>query len=515
MKSLLRVLSFLLMSVFAVSGEAATYCVSNASQLHSALKGVMTSTDTIIRIKVRTGTYQATAQAPFELVQQHSNQTVEVSGGWSGANGACDNKSWDSGQTILLGTTTKPALFVVAGIRISGLPGDPAPVNSLVHVHGLSLRNSNYTPAYEFDEEEYDEGFQWDSIETVSACLNGLVGGGNQLALEYLDIRNCTAPNNGDALAHLENYGSTLLARNISARNGSDKLNGGMYVLTSGSNAVSRLSQLSLTTTNSTSFTGLPRYALDLRAYRGGTVHLSNSVVWDTRSNGAAVDGIRALTGRWNHQDLAWEQGSLGAAHLKRVHSAGIYLPAGAGPINTLTLTSGDPKFVAPGNPIPRSDSPLVNSGVGDPEGGTGTYDVTGKARVQGGKVDVGAFEYPAPVNQAPNLDDDMLSLPSNQAVGSMVKQFAAYDDGLPTPGTLVYTLQSIQTSPAGLQNPFTLQTNGKLVLSQALPQGQSAVYSLVVKVCDPAPLCDTGTLSITSTPAAPQQSAIFKNGFE
>lgn len=515
MKSLLRLLSALPLWAFAVSGNAATHCVSNASQLHAALSGVMNSTDTLIRIKVRIGTYQATAQAPFELVQQNSNQTVEVSGGWSGANGACDDKSRDPNQTILVGSTTKPALFVVAGIRISGLPGGPAPINSLVHVHGFSLRNGNYTPAYEVDDDEYDDGFQWDSHETVSACLNGLVGGGNQLALEYLDIRNCTAPNNGDALAHLENYGSTLLARNISARNGSDKLSGGIYVLTSGSGAVSRLSHLSLTTTNSTTFAGLSRYALDLRAYRGGTVHLSNSVVWDARSNGVAVDGIRALTGRWNFEDLAWEQGSLGAAHLTRVHSPGISLPAGAGSINTLVLTSGDPKFVASGNPIPRSDSPLVDSGVDNPEGGTGTYDVTGKVRVQGGKVDVGAFEYPAPVNQAPILGDATLSLPSNQAVGSIVKQFAASDDGLPAPGTLVYTLQSIQTSPTGLPNPFTLQSNGKLVLSQSLPQGQSTVYSLVVKVCDPAPLCDTGTLSITSNPVAPQQSAIFKNGFE
>ena len=418
MKTLQRALFFLSFLIFSASSQAATHCVSNAAQLASTLSSASNSTDALVRIKLRIGTYQATAQAPFMFWQKASNQTVEISGGWSGANGACTDMSRDPTQTVLLGATTKPALWLVAGVN-PGLPGSPAPANSTLHVHHLTLKNANFTPAYEVNEDEYDDGFWWDANETESACLNALVGGGsNQLALEYLDIRTCNAPNNGDALAHIENIGATLLMRNIAGRDGSAALNGGVFIKTTGSNAVSRLSQISLTNMRTLTIGAGLLTGLDLRAYYGGAVHLSNSVVWDVTSQGTPITTLFVGPGRWNADDTEWETGSFGSVYLKRVHTGGTYLPSSGNAIQTLGMSSGDPLFVAPGNPIPRSDSPLVNTGIDNPEGGAGTYDLAGKPRVQGNHVDVGAFEF-QPANQAPSMGNASIQTPSSQATGS------------------------------------------------------------------------------------------------
>ena len=69
-------------------------CVSNASQLAQALTQASASSDSPIYIRLRSGTYQATAQTGgFILLVQHSDQFVEVSGGWSGTGSTCVTRS--------------------------------------------------------------------------------------------------------------------------------------------------------------------------------------------------------------------------------------------------------------------------------------------------------------------------------------------------------------------------------------------------------------------------------------
>jgi len=62
-------------------------------------------------------------------------------------------------------------------------------------------------------------------------------------------------------------------------------------------------------------------------------------------------------------------------------------------PAGDIMTGTGDPGFVAIGDPHLRSDSILIDSGVANPEGGSGSYDADGAVRVQGPAVDVGAFE--------------------------------------------------------------------------------------------------------------------------
>lgn len=51
------------------------------------------------------------------------------------------------------------------------------------------------------------------------------------------------------------------------------------------------------------------------------------------------------------------------------------------------------PRRAATGNPRLRPDSPLVDIGIDAPDGGMGTFDADGLARVRGVAVEVGAFE--------------------------------------------------------------------------------------------------------------------------
>jgi hypothetical protein len=107
-------------------------------------------------------------------------------------------------------------------------------------------------------------------------------------------------------------------------------------------------------------------------------------------------------------------------------------------------------------------------------------------------------------------LGDAAISLAANTATGSLVRQFNANDDGLPT-ATLTYALIAFQ----GPANPFALASNGKLTLTTALPT-QGATYTLVVKACDAMPLCDNGTLTVTAGAGSPQpQGEIFSDGFD
>ena len=80
---------------------------------------------------------------------------------------------------------------------------------------------------------------------------------------------------------------------------------------------------------------------------------------------------------------------------LTRTH----YGRLGGIPDANLAPGSGDPGFVADGDPRPGPSSPLIDGGVGDPPGGSGAFDCDGHARVVGLAVDIGAFEWAPPAD--------------------------------------------------------------------------------------------------------------------
>ena len=82
----------------------------------------------------------ATAPAPSTSSAPERPGLFQIifSGGWSGANGSCTSQDHDPALTTLIGSTTKPALRVYAGIPMSMDPDD-VPFNAKVNVTGLTF----------------------------------------------------------------------------------------------------------------------------------------------------------------------------------------------------------------------------------------------------------------------------------------------------------------------------------------------------------------------------------------
>jgi hypothetical protein len=82
---------------------------------------------------------------------------------------------------------------------------------------------------------------------------------------------------------------------------------------------------------------------------------------------------------------------STDSVFMTRVHAG---LRDGDPPDGDNTPGSGDPGFVAASNPCLRAGSVLVDSGVSNPAGGSGTFDADGRLRMHGASIDIGAFEF-------------------------------------------------------------------------------------------------------------------------
>lgn len=322
-------------------------CVGNASQLTAALDEATASTDTIFIIRLRTGTYQTVnGNEAFQFWASKPDQLIELSGGWSGSNGTCETKSNDPSLTILVGVATRTTLKF-------GVTGSAVTPNTTAYVHDLTLRN----PSHAINE---------------TACLYGSTSIGHTL-VERVHLEQCsTTVNSPSAEAgFFHNVSGLLSLRNISARDSRGNVFVGIFVFTTG-NGISRLSQISVTTME-TIVLNATSSGLGLTNAENGTTHVSNTVTWGNDPNPSTAD-IRA-------------EGN--GIHFSRVH----YGKLMGAPTTNNTPGTGDPGFVAVGNPRLRPDSILIDSGLSNPQGGSGAYDADGRARVQGVAVDVGAFE--------------------------------------------------------------------------------------------------------------------------
>jgi len=341
----LRCLTGLFLLLPALPGHALSTCVGTAQQLHDALASVALSSDINVVIKVRTGTYIQTAgTGNFSATATHSNQIVEISGGWSGPNNSCQNKSFDAAETILVGGAYNTALYLSTGNAVSG---------SVLSAHDLTLANNGYTAT------------------GLGACLMTYVSANNEAVLERLQMVECLAPNSSNAAGYLENTGGLLTMRNVYVRSSLAKSNGGLSVNTY-SGGTTRLSHLSITNTNSTGSDSLTS-GLYLANFSDSFTYLSNSVIWGNDPDAATMDLNTFGSGMF----------------LTRVH----YGKRGGVPTSNISPSTGDPGFTHYNDPHLRADSILIDSGITNPLGGSGTFDANGLPRTLGGAVDVGAFE--------------------------------------------------------------------------------------------------------------------------
>lgn len=335
-----RLLLALLLLSAPVSALAGEWCVHTAQELHDALLAAKNSSDTSSIVKVRQGTYTTTATSDnFVMHFIKANQTVEISGGWSGITGLCQERNPDPSLTVLVGSPDTATLSI-----------DVTDQNDAVRVSGLTLRNPAYTST------------------SAGACLNAAIGEGSSALFERLRMEQCVAANASIGTGAFSTHGQ-LDVRDVSVRGGSALSNGGLTV-TSYANAVARLAQISVTDTHPTEPNPWSS-GLSLSSLQNGEIHLDNSVVWG------------------NH-DGTYDLYLYGTnVHLTRVH----YGSLDGQPASNVAPGTGDPGFVAAGDAHLRADSILVDSGIANPAAGIGDFDADGRARVQGAAVDVGAFE--------------------------------------------------------------------------------------------------------------------------
>ena len=210
------------------------------------------------------------------------------------------------------------------------------------------------------------------SGQTNGACLAGFVGSDNVGVVERVLAHDCISSTASSAAGYFSNVGGTLTVRDVVARASLGKSNGGFGV-DSYSGGTTYLNHISVTATQSAD-SGAPASGLVVQNFSNAHSYVTNSVIWGNDPDAATADLRVYGTG----------------VYLTRVHYSRL---SGTPDVNNSPGT-GDPGFVAAGDPHLRADSILIDSGAANPLGGSGSFDADGKPRLVG-PVDVGAFESP------------------------------------------------------------------------------------------------------------------------
>lgn len=340
-RTIMRGAAALLLATPALGHALTTRCVATPQGLVAAFNDALASSDTIFIIKLRQGQYDLDVVSLPVLDLARSNQSIEISGGWTDA--GCQNHVAGHDYTLLAGNSSAKTLSFNLHAGSGGL----------LYVHDLAISSPNgATPGN-------------------GACMLGWVYPGNNVTLDRMRMTQCKGGVQSSAASgELNNNGGELVVRNVVVDTGEADFNGGLSVYTR-NGGITRIAQLSVTGTHSTD-PGATVSGLLLNTIQNGRADLGNSVLWGNDANRPDV----LLSGTSNY--------------LTRVHRGNL------DGIPTLDNTpgGGDPGFVSAGNPRLRADSILVDTGISNPSGGSGSFDADGHARVAGAAVDVGAFEW-------------------------------------------------------------------------------------------------------------------------
>lgn len=341
MRPTLLFAAFGLAAAFAPA-EAATFCVANPAQFQQALTTAAANGQSD-EIRIRAGVHSATAATPGGFTYALAitdQQSVDMSGGWTDV--ACTQRDESATATTLL-----PA----PGARlfdIGAFGGQPT----------VSIGNLQ--------------------ASFVASPLVGCVvvaGGAMNLRLQRVKISDNDC---GSVVAGQVNGGTFTIRNSVFANNRSVDAIVRLY-------GVGDLAASQSTFANNT-FVGNEvtesGFLVNVRAEPGDVKTIENNVVWNNTMqpiNGVMrqFDTVEAAGSQLRHNRL---QAMVGAF------------------ANGVGNTAGDPGFVSAADYRPRAGSPLVDAGVADPAGGTTPRDVSGQPRVQGARIDIGAFEAEAPL---------------------------------------------------------------------------------------------------------------------
>ena len=292
-------------------------------------------------IRLRQGLYQRTSGTSFTL-DILDGQEILLSGGWVGPNDTCVSLVHDPRTTVIDAMTTGQGLDVSLGPN-----SPPFSVLNITFIDGRPNPNLNYT--------------------TGTGLHIGVPPGNDSNVLVERCIFEGNHAHSGSGLA-IAVGGDIIVRDNLFVGNSTEY-----------SGAATSLSAAGTLYFTNNTVTG----NLDNSTFDAGAVNLYGNGVRIAANN--IIAGYPGLAG---DADLRLQGPALLIANLVGVIS-GTPDPASIGNI------SGNPGFVGAGDYRLRADSRARDAGT-VPLGGAGSFDVIGRARLQGAAVDLGAFEFEA-----------------------------------------------------------------------------------------------------------------------
>jgi len=341
------------------TGYAATYCVSNSTELQQALTAAAASVADD-EIRIRQGTYIHTASF---LYNSQNTAIISISGGYFTVDAdLCGGKSGDARTTVLDGNNTRQIMLIGMPFAVEGAWGRVL-VSNLTFQNGVGgefgrggglniQTNLSLFMEYWLDNliVRNNSGFFAGGVEL--SVNNGLVRVVNSL------FENNSAPTT--AFGHL----AVGIAR-------SDAGNGSGAIIANS------------TFVNGTcAGSGGRGCGVGIKICSGVRADVINSLFWNNAISDANLEGCPAELGN----------GSVFFSHSRIPTLSGNLTPNATSPYTEI------PGFVnaAGGNFRLRNDSFYINKGLGVPPhyaGNTNSYDVHGGIRTNLGVMEVGALE--------------------------------------------------------------------------------------------------------------------------
>jgi hypothetical protein len=330
---------------FSLTAQAEVYCVSNAAQLRAAFNDAASSSSAS-EIRVRKGFYSLPAVNALAVSLVYSAPSdLEVSGGWDGSNGSCAATGADPATTVLSAEGLGRLLYLQI---FSGTA-------THIELKYLSFRDGAA------------------GTTGTGGCIHAESDAGAEGTL--------TIDNNAFRLCSTASTGAALVVR---ARSIDVRVRNNLFTDNVSQLGIVRLSGLGASTLYFSNNTLVNNPQTDLDGGPGGMQigGQANDLIWFTNN-------VLWKNGSGSGYDLLV---STGTPIVLNSNLIGAMAPLPAGVINNALLML-DPGFVSNSDFRPRADSPLRNSGV-TANGGSTLLDHAATNRLQGARIDRGAFEF-------------------------------------------------------------------------------------------------------------------------
>jgi hypothetical protein len=339
-------LSVLSLMALTQGAGAATFCVATPTELRTALNST-NGNGVNDEIRVKSGVYAPTsgnAQSGQYYLVMTGDQDLLITGGWSGAPGACTAQTQTAGLTVFDGNDS-------ARIFDFGLNGT---ANSLV-IRNIMLFNG--------------------SASGLGGCMRvqAYINTGANVEIERTRMHGCYASEQGGALALLMQKGQGHVHGNVFSFN--ESVNQGAVFLSGATlNGVNFSFQNNTVVGNTrTNGSGWGSAGLEILCRQDWACYVANNIFFDNEDGGGSAD-LRIV-------------GGVSMKHNR-------YTTLTGAPNSNVAPTQADPGFLSANDFRLRQDSPMRNAGTTDLFYGFPTLDVDGGPRPQGGALDIGALEY-------------------------------------------------------------------------------------------------------------------------